>query len=110
MVRALVVARLILYNFRRGEESSRLLPNQYNAAVEGSWDIDAVEYEAEKVLLGKFVLAYMAGKGKRFVPVLILKDIKAAINTLTQNRDAYGIRKENIFLFAPKKNAAYCSE
>lgn len=105
-LRNLVVARLTLYNSRRGEEASRMLKNEWEDAMKGVWlpedQIEKVDDPAEKYLLGKYKLAYLKGKGKKYVPVLIPVDLIQAINLLNNDRHSFGIKQINIFLFATK--------
>lgn len=112
-LRSLVVCRLTLYNGRRGEEPSRMLVKEWEDAMRGVWlspeKVEAVEDRAEKFLLGQFYLVYLYGKGNKFVPVLIPKDVLKAVQILIVNRDAQGIRSENQFLFASKKSYCHCS-
>ncbi|XP_046583081.1 uncharacterized protein LOC124290425 [Haliotis rubra] len=62
-LRSLVVARLTLYNGRRGDEPSRLLVKEWEDAIDGTWipahQVEDVEDEAEKYLIGQFRLAYL---------------------------------------------------
>ena len=56
----MVVARLTLYNARRGEEAARMLVSEWVDAVKGIWipekDIEKVNGPAEKYLVGQFKL------------------------------------------------------
>ncbi|XP_062599435.1 uncharacterized protein LOC134260926 [Saccostrea cucullata] len=111
-LRSLVVARLTLFNERRGEEASRML-KEWDDAEKGTWlpddAIEKISDPAEKYLLGKFKLAYLKGKGKKFVPVLVPVDLLPAISILTMNRSGFGIREENGFLFATRNGLSHCS-
>jgi len=50
----------------------------------------------KKGLLGKFKLAYMYGKGTKYlVPVLIPTDLVPAIRKLVEIRDVVGVRPDN---------------
>jgi hypothetical protein len=116
-LRTLVVARLTLFNARRGEEASRLLLKEWYDALNDTWlpesEIDKVDDLGVKYLLGKFKLAYLQGKGKRFVPVLIPVDTIHAITILVEERSTFGIAKENKFVFGTKERAgngtSHCS-
>ena len=112
-LRSLVVARLTLYNARRGEEGSRLLLEKWNDAMNDIWvpqeSTELIEDEAEKFLVGQYKLAYMAGKGRKYVPVLIPLDLIEPVNILLSNRGKFGIVDDNIFLFATKSSNAHCS-
>ena len=104
-LRALIVCRLTLFNARRGGEPSRLLLTQWKDAEANTW-IDQqlvrnVEDPIEKSLLGHFKLAYMSGKGTKYlVPVLIPMDVISGINKLVELRDDVGVNSDNPYLFA----------
>ena len=71
----LTVCRLIMFNARRGGEPSRLFISDWLDANEGVWIDqqrgDIIEDDIQKELLGKYKVAYQAGKGnKNLVPVL----------------------------------------
>ena len=51
----------------------------------------------------------MAGKGKKFVPVLIPKDLDKSIDILVEHRRDYGIYASNIFVFASRGGHNHCS-
>lgn len=111
-LRNLVAARLTLYNARRGEEASRMLLKEYEDAVKGTWvpkEVDIISDEAEKYLLGKFKIAFMRGKGRKFVPVLIPCDLIPAIDVLLREREKFGINDTNPFLFATKHSRSHSS-
>ena len=78
-LRSLIVCRLTLYNGRRGDEPSRLLKTQWQDAMDNVWlpseMVEQVEDEGQRYLIGQFKLAYLLGKGKKFVPVLIPTDV-----------------------------------
>ena len=112
-LRSLVVARLTLYNARRGEEGSRLLLEEWHDALNSTWipleTVECVKDDAEKYLLGQFKLAYMAGKGRKCVPILIPNDLIMPIELLITNRNSFGIADNNEFLFATKSSTSHCS-
>ena len=71
-LRSLVVARLALYNTRRGEEGSRLLLEEWCDAMIFTWiptveTVECVKDDEEKYLRGQLKLAYMAGKGEKMI-------------------------------------------
>ena len=47
-------------------------------------------------------LAYLHGKGRQFVPVLVPVDCVEAIDMLVENRPANGVTADNRFLFASR--------
>jgi hypothetical protein len=111
-LRSLIVA-LTLYNGRRGEEPARFTVAEYQDAVSGVWvpteSVQRIEDETEKILVGPFLLAFMHGKGKKFVPVLIPNYTVIPINMLLNFCKEYGIPNSSIFLFAAKATGAHCS-
>ena len=64
---------------------------------------------AERFLANQFLLAYLPGKGKQFVPILIPKDICPAIELLMTHRTEYGICTNNPFVFPTKASTNHCS-
>jgi len=108
-----LVARLTLYNGRRGEEPSRVMMQEWMDGLAGKWvpsnQIEVIEDEAEKFLLGQFKLVYIHGKRKKFVPVLVPNDLIQPIGVLIENRQNFGITDENLFLFATKSSNSHCS-
>lgn len=112
-LRSLVVSRLTLYNARRGEEGSRILLEKWKDAINNVWVapnlIEKGDDPAEQYLIGKFKLAYLRGKGKMFVPILVPIDLIDAINLLIEHRDIFGIPKDSIFLFSNKGSGDHCS-
>ena len=95
-MRDLIVARLTLYNGRRGEEPARILVREYEEAMSDEWlpsnDIEKIDDPAEKYLVGQYKLAYLHGKGKKFVPVLIPNDLIKGIDVLLKFREEFGIK------------------
>ena len=111
-LRSLVVSRITLYNGRRGEEGSRLLIKEWQDAIEGTWlpaEQVNIQDEAEQYLIGQYRLAYIHGKGRKFVPILIPIDVIAAGHLLLKHREAHGVTPENIFLFPTKFSNSHCS-
>ncbi|XP_070203173.1 uncharacterized protein [Littorina saxatilis] len=75
-LRNLIVARLTLFNARRGGEPARLLLSEWEDALKGVWIdpdlIEKVDDQIEKALVDQYKLAYQVGKGgRKLVPVLI---------------------------------------
>ena len=109
-LRSLIVSRLTLFNARRGGEPARLTLQEWKDAEQDAWIdqqlIQNVEDPLEKGLLGKFKLAYMSGKGTKYlVPVLIPIDLVPAIKKLVEIRDIVGVRPDNPYLFANMQNS-----
>lgn len=112
-LRSLIVARLTLYNARRGEEGSRILIEEWNDAVNDVWippeSVESIEDPAEKFLVGQYKLVFMAGKGKKYVPILVPLDLIDAVNILLASRVNFNIPEGNPFLFATKSTQYPCS-
>lgn len=109
----LIVSRFTLFNARRGEEASRMLRTEWEDAERNVWvpqeQVANVEDSAEKFLVVQFQLADLKGKGKKFVPVLVPKDLVPGIRLLIENRTLYGIPVNNPFLFGTKSEKSHCS-
>ena len=112
-LRSLCISRLTLYNGRRGEEGARLTNKEYAEAKEGLWlpakIVEQVDDPAEKHFVGNYMLAYMRGKGPKYVPLLIPRDLIPALNIISKHRTDFGITKTNIFLFASKNSESHSS-
>jgi len=112
-LRSLVVSFLTLWNARRGEEGSRITLAEWSDAINGKWvppdQVKAIEDEAEKALVGKFKLAYLHGKGRKFVPCLIPINTIEAVGLLVENRAAFGVHPDNPFVFATKGGKGHAS-
>ena len=111
-LRDLVVSRLTLFNARRGGEPSRMLVSEWQEAEQGAWinpdHVQQVNDEAEKVLLGQYLIAYQSGKGKKhLVPVLIPNDCKGALKVISdvKTRGDCGVNPENFYLFPNTQNS-----
>ena len=103
-VRNLVVARLTIFNARRGGEPARLTLREWKEAMEGSWIdphlVDKIDNPTEKHLIQKLKLAYQSGKGSRkMVPVLITEDIVEPITRLLTERKRCNVPDDNTYLF-----------
>lgn len=90
-----------------------MLLNQWDDAVRGVWlpedQVENIQDKAEKYLIGQFKLAYLTGKGRKFVPVLISVDMMDAISLLVRKRQSCGISSANRFLFPTKPAGNHCS-
>ena len=86
---------------------------EWDHAINGTWvpegSIEKIQDKAQKYLVGKYKLAYIAGKGRRHVPVLIPLDLIEPVKLLNSNRKSFGIPECNTFLFATKSSNAHCS-
>ena len=87
-LRDAVVARLTLFNARRGGEPSRLLLSEWNDASNGAWlgkyQTSLVTDPIEKALIEQDKIAYQAGKGNNhLVSVLIPADTLDGLRKLS---------------------------
>ena len=68
---------------------------EWDHAINGTWvpegSIEKIQDKAQKYLVGKYKLAYIAGKGRRHVPVLIPLDLIEPVKLLNSNRESFGI-------------------
>lgn len=111
-VRDLVVARLTLYNARRGGEPSRLMIKDWQDGREGNW-VDKqrsrlLQTEEEEVLMNSFKIMYQSGKGNnRLVPVLVPPDLVEGLNYLEDStiRKESGVHDLNKFLFPSTRSS-----
>ena len=71
--------------------------------------VQVIKDETEKHLVGKFKLAYLHGKGRKFVPVLIPNAIEEAINLIVEHREMSDILCGNSFVFATKGSRGHAS-
>ena len=109
-LRDLVVSRLTLYNARRGEEGTQMRLIEWDDAKNQVWlGEKTVNDSAVTYLVDQYLLAYMPGKGKKYVPILIPKDCVQSVDILIERRFDYGIPKSNIFVFASKGSYNHCS-
>ena len=112
-VRSALVSRLTLFNARRGEEGSRLLVKQLEDSFAGVWmpksQLEEVDDEIEKYLIGKFHLAYLTGKGRKYVPILIPNDVVEPLKQLVAARSSHGVPEMNPFVFGTKFSNSHCS-
>jgi len=106
-LRNLLVSRLTLFNCRRGGEPSRLLISEWREAEEDRWlpaDINQqLTDPADMAMIGKFKIAYQAGKGKKqLVSVLIPNDCMSGMQFLSSDevRAHAGVASLNKFVFA----------
>ena len=113
MLRNLVVSRLTMHNARRGEEGTQLRLKDWADAKNKVWMsdrcIETVTDPGEHFLINQFLLAYICGKGRKFVPVLVPNDCSQAIDILVEKREEAGISKCNVFVFASKGSHMNCS-
>jgi integrase len=101
-LRALLICRLTVFNGRRGGEPARMTLLDWKRANDEVWinkqKKDTLD-EIDKALLGKYKLAYMEGKGRCLVGILIPLNCIPAIKKLVSLRKQMGICAKNKFLF-----------
>ena len=106
-LRKLTLARLTLLNARRGSEVSRLKIEHYEER--NSWiDRNLENLSADdKMLLEKYSVCFIMGKGHKLIPVLIPKSCETALNKLIDRkvREVVGVGSENNFVFAYTKQS-----
>ena len=106
MLRDILVARLTLFNARRGGEPCRLLLDEWRDAEKGVW-VDnsaaaALLDPVERQLVSNDLIAYQAGKGSHHaVSTLIPKDTVEGLKMLASGdiRTQAGVESDNPFLF-----------
>lgn len=98
-----VLARLTIFNKRRGGEASKILvtdfvnrPSWHDGCVQ---EFQSTLSELEKHLCKTLDLIRVVGKKRRSVPVLLTSDMLNAITLLLQHRSNMGISPENPYLF-----------
>ena len=102
--RILVVARLTMFNARRGGEPARLTLKEWEEAITDAWIdpnlVEKIDDPMEKHLVENLKLAYQSGKGSRkMVPVLITEDTVELITKLLCERSNCQISEHNVYLF-----------
>ncbi|XP_033114799.1 uncharacterized protein LOC117115204 isoform X2 [Anneissia japonica] len=109
-LRDCVVARLTLFNARRGGEPSRLLISHWTDAERGVWldqqQVDRLD-PLDKALAKELKVGYQTGKGKHLVPVLFPKDAHMPLRKLIDPdiRSTAGVLEDNKYLF-PSTNGS----
>ena len=103
--RVVVVARLTLYNARRGEEAAKLQVSHFEDAMRNKWInrpyIKEIKDPLEKTLYNRIKLAYLKNKGSRMlIPILIPVDCIPLINKIISSRNYMPINPKNQFVFA----------
>ena len=100
----LVMARLIIFNKRRGGEVSRTLAASYvnrpNWRSEMSREVTKSMAPLESKLVERLDLVCVPGKRRRKVPILIPADTAKPLQHLQETREQVHIPSSNPFLFA----------
>lgn len=99
----LTLASIILFNRRRSGEASKMkvtdfTPGQSND-VHNSNVLNQLS-DFEKALCKKMSRIEIIGKRGRIVPVILTTAMKTALEKLIEERDAVGVSKENVYVFA----------
>ena len=86
----------------------------WSDALNNAWlpqeQIEKIEDPADQYLIGQFRLAYLNGKGKKFVPVLMPEDLIAPLQVLVKYRAKHGIKEDRTFFATKSKTAMHhCS-
>ncbi|XP_071500912.1 uncharacterized protein [Diadema antillarum] len=103
-LRDCTVARLTLFNARRGGEPSRLFIKCWEDAKSGVW-LDKQQLEnldpIDKILAKDIRVGYQTGKGRHLVPVLFPKDTHKALDILVDKevRSTAAVLSDNTYLF-----------
>jgi hypothetical protein len=100
------LARLVLFNRRRGGETQRVTVEAYVSRRNKTSNLQEVEEyltPVEKMLCATFSRIEIRGKKGRTVPVLLTSEIESNIDLLLQHREMAGIHPENLYLF-PRSN------
>ncbi|XP_063419444.1 uncharacterized protein LOC134702479, partial [Mytilus trossulus] len=113
-LRDLVVARITLFNAKRGGEPSRLTIKEWDDAKDGVWLAETHKKKAktseELELFEIYKLSYQSGKSVcHMLPTLIPKDSWKAIQKLTdpQIRQMAGVKPSNIYVFPNIKGSNF---
>ena len=106
MLRDILVAKLTLFNARRGGEPCRLLLDEWRDAEKGVWvdnsAASAILDPVERQLVSNDLIAYQAGKGSHHaVSTLIPKDTVEGLKMIASEnvRMQAGVERENLFQF-----------
>jgi integrase len=102
-LRGLLIARLTMYNGRRGGEVAKMTLDHWKKAKCETWINQQKKPQLDildQLLIDRTKLAYIKGKGKSLVSILIPHDCISATDRLVSVRMEVGINQENKFLFA----------
>ena len=96
------LARIIIFNARRGSEPSKLTMSQWeNSDIwKRQEDIDNLEDPIEKALAKRLKVVYVTGKRKRRVPIIFTPEVAKDVNLLIKYRYVVGVCLENQYIFA----------
>ncbi len=98
-----VLARLILFNKRRGGEASKILLETYQEVSTEGPQINEEVFQSldplEKKLAEQHLLMKTKGKRGWHVPILIPQDARSGLAALVRKRKELGINDSNVYLF-----------
>ncbi|KAH3877864.1 hypothetical protein DPMN_001743 [Dreissena polymorpha] len=98
------LAKLVLFNRRRGGETERIevvhYENRRNKSEQAPKEVEDSLSETEKVLLRTLSRVEIRGKRDRTVAVLLTPNIQKNIDLLLRYRADAGVDKENAYVFA----------
>ncbi|XP_052214427.1 uncharacterized protein LOC127833293 isoform X2 [Dreissena polymorpha] len=98
------LAKLVLFNRRRGGETERIevvhYENRRNKSEQAPKEVEDSLSETEKVPLRTLSRVEIRGKRDRTVAVLLTPDIQKNIDLLLRYRADAGVDKENAYVFA----------
>ncbi|KAM9443574.1 uncharacterized protein Hap1MRO34_024808 isoform 2-T2 [Clarias gariepinus] len=97
-----ILTQIILFNRRREGEVSNMPLSAFltRDTTKPHADIDWALSEVEKKLCRHFSRIVIRGKRGRPVPILLTPKMMAALELIVKSREACGVLKENVYLFA----------
>ena len=102
-LRSLLVARITLFNGRRGGETCKLTLKQWQEAEDDAWlnphDVASLSGET-RALKDKLKVTYVIGKNRKPVPIVFPVDTVEGMRTLVKARHTCDIVATNQFVFA----------
>lgn len=103
-----LLCRIILYNFRRSGEASRMKLSDFKDAIDANDDALDFLYEKETASAAKYIKQInIIGKRGRPVPVLLKTMWVECIQLLNKSRKHCGVSDKNKFVFAAPKGESY---
>ncbi|XP_068694511.1 uncharacterized protein [Montipora foliosa] len=107
------LARLVMFNKRRGGEASRMLLKSYLNRPDWNQvnnpEIMSTLSEFEKELSKRLDMVEIIGKRGKKVPVILTAEMTRSIDLLIKTREAVAIPEKNPFVFArPNRQSLQC--
>jgi hypothetical protein len=99
-LRRVVHILLSHHNARRGSEPARLQITDWEERE--SWIDTSKLQESDKVLLSRYAVTFVMGKGDSHVPVFFVRECRQAMDMLCDKdtRKMAGVSPDNLFIFA----------